>query len=80
MAIFSAASVHAALTSSAPRKRNDSARGRRSPYSFNIADFHEIHTKWVANSRIHAGIILAQQKRYSVGEQLRRLVHLIGSI
>ena len=36
--------------------------------------------KWATTSNIHAGIILAQQKRYSVGEQIRRLVHLIGSI
>ena len=27
-----------------------------------------------------AGIILAQQKRYSTGEQIRRLVRLIGSL
>ena len=30
--------------------------------------------------RGHAGIILAQQKRYSTGEQIRRLVRLIGSL
>jgi hypothetical protein len=49
-------------------------------YSFNLADYHEIHTEWTATGRDHAGIILARQKRYSVGEQIRRLVHLIGSV
>ena len=55
------------------------ARGRVL-YSFNVADFHEIHTAWTAQGRPHSGTILAQQKRYSIGEQIRRLVHLIGSL
>ena len=49
-------------------------------YSFNVADFHEIHTVWMATGRVHCGIILAQQKRYSIGEQIRRLIRLIGSL
>lgn len=49
-------------------------------YSFNIRDFHEIHTEWASTGRSYAGIILAQQKRYSIGEQIRRLVRLIGSL
>ena len=52
----------------------------RALYSFNVADYHEIHTAWMDNGREHAGLILSQQKRYSVGEQIRRLVHLIGSL
>jgi len=43
----------------------------RALYSFNVADFHEIHTEWIEIGREHAGIILAQQKRYSTGEQIR---------
>jgi hypothetical protein len=49
-------------------------------YSFNVGDYHEIHTQWIATGRDHAGIILAQQKRYSTGEQVRRLLRLIGSL
>ena len=30
--------------------------------------------------RFHAGIILAQQKRCSTGEQIRRLLRLIGTL
>jgi hypothetical protein len=52
----------------------------RTLYSFNVGDFHQIHTEWTSTGRGHAGIILAQQKRYSTGEQVRRLVHLIGSL
>ena len=52
----------------------------RALYSFNVRDYHEIHTEWAAAGRSHAGIILARQKRYSTGEQIRRLIHLIGSL
>jgi hypothetical protein len=51
----------------------------RALYSFNVGDYHQIHTKWTSTGRGHAGIILAQQKRYSTGEKIRRLVRLIGS-
>jgi len=36
--------------------------------------------EWMATGRVHGGIILAQQKRYSIGEQIRRLVRLISSL
>jgi hypothetical protein len=49
-------------------------------YSFNVSDYHEIHTEWLATGRDHAGIILAQQKRYSTGEQIRRILRLIGAL
>ena len=52
----------------------------RALYSFNVADYHQIHTNWVVAGRTHSGVILSRQKRYSTGEQIRRLVHLIGSI
>jgi hypothetical protein len=52
----------------------------RALFSFNVGDFHEIHTRWSTTGRDHAGIILAQQKRYATGEQIRRLVRLIGSL
>jgi hypothetical protein len=50
----------------------------RALYSFNVVDFHQIHTEWIRAGRNHSGIILAQQKRYSTGEQIRRLLRLIG--
>ena len=52
----------------------------RALYSFNVRDYHEIHAEWMATGRFHAGIVLAQQKRYSTGEQIRRLVRLIGTL
>jgi hypothetical protein len=52
----------------------------RALYSFNIGDFHEIHTAWMASGRDHCGIILTQQQRYSTGGQIRRLLRLIGAL
>lgn len=38
-------------------------------YTFNVSDFHRLHTKFADAGREHAGMILAPQQRYSVGEQ-----------
>lgn len=48
-------------------------------YSFNIKDFYLLHTRFLEQGQSHAGIILAQQKRYSVGEQMRRLLKLAAA-
>jgi hypothetical protein len=48
-------------------------------YTFNIGDFHALHTENMASGRAHAGIILAPQQRYSIGEQMRRLLRLKAS-
>src|SRR4029079_9352498 len=45
-------------------------------YSFNVGDFMALHKAFMSASREHAGIVLSQQQRYSVGEQMRRLIRL----
>jgi hypothetical protein len=50
----------------------------RALYSFNVGDFHQIHTEWTTGGRNHCGIVLSQQRRFSAGEQIRRLLPLIG--
>jgi Domain of unknown function (DUF5615) len=45
-------------------------------YTFNVSDFYRLHTEWVGVGREHAGMILAPQQRFSVGEQLRRILRL----
>ena len=47
-------------------------------YSFNIKDYSLLHEEYIASGRQHAGIVLAFQQRYSIGEQLRRLLHLLN--
>ena len=45
-------------------------------YTFNVSDFHRLHTVRVDAGREHGGMILASQQRFSVGEQLRRILRL----
>ncbi len=45
-------------------------------YTFNVSDFYRLHTEWVTAGKEHAGMILAAQQRFSVGEQLRRILRL----
>lgn len=45
-------------------------------YTFNVSDFYRLHTEWTGSGREHAGMILAAQQRYSVGEQLRRILRI----
>lgn len=55
-----------------------SAGGGRVLYSFNIKDFRLLHERWISAGREHSGIVLGFQQRYSIGEQLRRLLHLLN--
>jgi hypothetical protein len=48
-------------------------------YSSNIGDFFQLHTEWLSSGRSHAGMVLTTQQRYSIGECIRRLGHLIVS-
>ena len=49
----------------------------RTIYSCNKGDFQQLHTEYLTQGKEHAGIILAPQQRYSIGEQIRRLLCLI---
>ncbi len=42
----------------------------------NICDYTVLHTRWLAQGRSHAGIVLFPQQEYSIGEVVRRLAHL----
>lgn len=48
-------------------------------YSCNRRDFSQLHSMFLAQERNHVGIILVQQQRYSVGEQLRGIQRLIAT-
>src|SRR4051812_40498434 len=47
-------------------------------YSFNVAHFCALHAAWLSGGRSHAGLILGQQQHFSIGEQIRRLLKMIG--
>ena len=59
----------------APHLEYATAQGRVL-YSFNVRDFYRLHAAFLAQGKTPAGIILAQQQRYTVGEQMRRLLKL----
>lgn len=44
--------------------------------TFNIADFRRIRARWMTTGRSHSGIIVAEQRRYSVGEKANRVIRL----
>jgi hypothetical protein len=48
-------------------------------YSFNIGDYLYLHSQYLKQGKNHAGIILGQQQRYSLGEQMRRLLRIIAA-
>ena len=45
-------------------------------YSFNVGDFCRLHSEYLAQGKSHAGIIVSPQQKYSVGEQMRRLLRI----
>ena len=55
------------------------AAHKRSLYTFNVRDYCRLHAEFLVQGRSHAGIILAKQQHYSVGEQMRRLLKLIAT-
>jgi len=48
-------------------------------FSFNVAHFSRLHSEWLSRGRPHAGIIVAPQQCYAVGERIRRILSLISA-
>ena len=48
-------------------------------YSFNVGDFCRLHNEYLTQGRSHAGIIVSPQQRFSVGEQMRRLLRVAAA-
>lgn len=49
-------------------------------YTYNVKDFYRLHIALLSQDGSHAGLILAPQRRYSVGEQMRRLLRLMAAL
>jgi len=56
------------------------ARKGLAVYTFNVAHFCSLHAEYMAESKSHAGIIVVYRQRYSVGEQIRRLLKVIRTL
>ncbi len=46
-------------------------------YTYNVGDFCQLHTEYLAQEKEHAGIIVVNRQRYSIGEQLKQTLLLI---
>ena len=49
-------------------------------YTYNVADYDHLHTEYLRQGHTHAGMVLAHQKRFTIGEQIRRLLKLIAAL
>jgi hypothetical protein len=45
-------------------------------FTYNVGDFFALHRQFQQEGQSHAGVILAVQQRYSVGEQMRRILRI----
>lgn len=48
-------------------------------FSFNARDFYRLHTTLIAQGLSHAGIILAPQQQYGIGDLMRGVLRLINT-
>ena len=56
------------------------ASQKRVLYSFNVGDFQQLHSDYLIRGKSHSGIVLCQQQRYSLGEQMHRLLNIVGRV
>jgi uncharacterized protein with PIN domain len=47
-------------------------------YTFNRGDYLRLHAQYLTEGKGHAGILLARQQHYSVGEQMRRVLKVMA--
>lgn len=59
---------------------NFAAQNERVLFSHNVGDFAALHIEYLQSGKEHAGIVLARQRQFSVGEQTRRLLRMIGTL
>ena len=48
--------------------------------TYNAADFCRLHAEFLKARRYHAGIIVAEQQRFPVGEMMRRIQRLRAAL
>ena len=67
----------AGMNGSNDREQLDFAsRQGRILFSYNVKDFSALHAEYLRSGKEHAGIILAHQQQFGIGEQMRRLLRL----
>ncbi|HSK72851.1 MAG TPA: DUF5615 family PIN-like protein, partial [Pyrinomonadaceae bacterium] len=51
----------------------------RTIYTFNVGDYMVLHSEYLKNEKSHPEIIIGEQGRYGIGEQMRRLLRIVES-
>lgn len=51
----------------------------RAIYTFNVGDYLRLHAAYLSEGKEHAGIIVVSRRQLSIGEQLKRLSHLLNT-
>ena len=59
-----------------PEQLEFAIRQERVLFSYNVGDFSALHIEYLREGKEHAGMVLAKQKQFGIGEQMRRLLHL----
>jgi len=67
------------LTRSDQEQLNWARENGRVIFSFNTRDFYQLHTTLLEKGLSHAGIILAPQQRYGIGDLMRGVLKLINT-
>ncbi|HEX2472717.1 MAG TPA: DUF5615 family PIN-like protein [Nitrososphaera sp.] len=49
-------------------------------YTYNVSDYYQLHTEYLIEGKSHAGMILAHQRKFTIGEQIRRILKLIATL
>ena len=49
-------------------------------YTYNVRDYYQLHTEYLTQGKTHSGMILAHQRPYSIGEQIRRVLKLVAAL
>ena len=49
----------------------------RAIYTYNVGDFMALHSEYLTQEKNHAGIIIGEQGRFGIGEQMRRLLRIV---
>ena len=57
-----------------------STEHKRAIYSFNVGDFCKLHQDYMILGKTHTGIILGQQRKYSISQQLKGLLKLVAAL
>ena len=56
------------------------AEDGRTIYTFNASDFARLHREFLESGRVHAGIVVIPEQRYSIGEKIRRLASFVQAM